>query len=379
VNFVFLSKTDWKEPPRVRHQLARLLARNGHEVHFLQRPRNEVSQRDIRGDVSQSEPGLWLYRGTDLIHHRLRLHPLLHAANAAVEKRSIRSIADHHGLIAPNTVVINFNYDYYFLRDVFGSQRIVTVINDDFVGTAPLGLRRAARWALRRTCALSDDVLVLSEPLRRMLSAWCSPVVMLPWSDSPYRMPPRSRLRNELLFWGYINSRLDLALVRKWMREAREIPRKLEFRFVGPNNPRSAIVRRLRALGARVEGPTQLEVCVGPRTLAAIMPYRESPANTCASMPNKGPALLAYGLPLVVAGMPEMLEAPFVIHPNRETCGFGAVAKWLVDNFDSVQASIRNFVRDNSAGTRLSQLSELLGTNLVAATSRHGVTGNGAE
>jgi len=364
LRFVFLTKTDWSEPPRIRHQLARLLVECGHEVHFVQRASSVFRSWQFPGMQDHPEPGVWLYRGAELLHHRLRPVGLAHHANAFVEARRLGQLADRYGWNQPDVVIVNFNYDGFFVRSVLRDRLIMTVINDDFVGTAPFGLRRAARWVLARTCAASDQVVVLSEPLRRMLSMYCKPSVMLPWADIGYREPPQSDHRCEFLFWGYINSRIDLRVLSHWMQEGGMADRGLVFRFVGPSATGSSTVRRLRRMGAIVEGLMPLDRCVGPQTLAAIMPYEACAANTCTTLPNKAPALLARGLPLVVSGMPEVLDAPFVIQPHCVAGGFGAVVRALRDSFSGLQPVMKRYTEGNSPDSRVRQLSQLLNIEL---------------
>ena len=38
MRFIFLTKTKWSEPPRIRHQLARMLSNAGYEIIFFEKP-----------------------------------------------------------------------------------------------------------------------------------------------------------------------------------------------------------------------------------------------------------------------------------------------------------------------------------------------------
>ncbi|MEO0579910.1 MAG: hypothetical protein AAFZ58_14575, partial [Pseudomonadota bacterium] len=46
MRFIFLTRTNWNEPPRIRHQLAELLVSEGHDVVFFQKPVARASLQD---------------------------------------------------------------------------------------------------------------------------------------------------------------------------------------------------------------------------------------------------------------------------------------------------------------------------------------------
>src|SRR6185295_4049668 len=162
--FVFLTKTRWDEPPRIRHQLASLLAGAGHEVLFFQKPAR-VGREPVARFAGAAR--IVVAQHHELVHHKLRLMPAIHRLNASTVRGSLQLALRDSGF-GTDAVVVNFNYDYWFLRSVFPGQRLITMINDDFVSTALFGFQWPLRWALERTCRDSDRVLTVSTPLQKL-------------------------------------------------------------------------------------------------------------------------------------------------------------------------------------------------------------------
>lgn len=352
--FVFLTKTRWDEPPRLRHQLARLLADAGHRVVFLQKPlpfwRKAKPPREVHPNITVAD-----YH--ELLHHKLRLFPALQRLNAFVARRSIHAAMVAAG-VADDASVVNFNYEYYFLRDLRVHGRKITIINDDHIANALFGWRRPLEWALSRTCKASDRVLTVSSPLVEKLAAHCAPDLFRPWADVSYAPPVVSR-RDTLLFWGYINDRLDFARIEQL---ADALP-ACHLMFVGPVEPSAQA--RMRELAARGNVDLRpacalLELPVD-RVLAALIPYRTGSDRIDAiELSNKALQLLARGLPLLISGMPRFVDKPFVYRLDAHNSDPGTVVARIRDEFDGCQSKIEDFVSRNSAEARLQQFMEII-------------------
>jgi hypothetical protein len=354
--FVFLTKTRWDEPPRIRHQLARLLADAGHEICFFEKP------APVWRGLPEPHSGaarITVAHHHELIHHKLRLLPAAHRLNAAVVSRSLRAAVRRVGFGA-DAVVVNFNYDYWFLRRVFPRQRLITMINDDFVSTALFGFTAPLRWALARTCRDSDCVLTVSEPLQEQLAQYCRAQLFLPWADRPYTAPDAGTARNTLLFWGFINNKVDFALLRALSEQFASARPDLKLMLVGPVE--QGVDDQLGALRARgnveVLPATALDRLPLRQVLAALIPYRTGVAEIEAiALPNKALQLLARGLPLLIAGMPRFISKPFVF--RLEDGPAAAVLERIAARFADLQTDIREFVADNCERARLTQFLQL--------------------
>lgn len=355
---LLFTKTSWDEPPRLRHQFAHLLADAGYDVLFFEKP---TSTRPARREPIHRLPRIQSVQHRELMHHKLRLTPALHRANAAVTIRSIADRLRDHPVSAED-IIVCFNYDYWFLRRLFPANPITTVINDDFICVALFGYTRPLLWALERTCAQSDRVLTVSIPLQKQLEPYSRPELFLPWADRPYRLPARNEQRDTLLFWGYTNGRIDFDAVGAMADRLAVTRPQIHILFVGPVV--ESVGRQVGTLRARpnveFRGSEKLDALPLERVLAAYIPYRAfDPEIDAITLSNKALQLLARGLPLLISalpGMPNFLDAPFV--SRVDTVAPERTVDRLRSEFDSLQGPIAAFVGENGATARLRQLLE---------------------
>lgn len=334
----------WDEPPRLRHQLARLLSSDGHQVVFFEKPTYPWYPRNRNKSDDQL---VVLARTKQLVHHKLRLNRFLYGLNRVYEVKQIRRelVRTKHS----GGVIVNFNYDYDFLRAMFPDSTIVTVINDDHTCTALFGYTKPLDRVLARTCRKSDYVYTVSFPLRDALKRFCEPLVILPWADIPYRKPRMDSSRNILLFWGYIDRRIDWAFVRMLAKAMTSHGTGYQIWFVGPQNS----LKECRSISLEfpetiVLRPAQeLDRLPIDNVLCGIIPYRPNdPEIEAITLSNKASKLLAYGLPLAVTGMPHFLAKPFVYRLDVG-CSLDILSR-IQREFYDVQPDIECFIRENS-------------------------------
>lgn len=351
MRFIFFTKTRWCEPPRLRHQLARLLAGAGHEVIFFERPRHPWRRARLAETV---EAGICVCSHEELLHHKLRIARPLRAANACYTMRSIRAATQPLAL-GEADVVVNFNYDYWFLRKLYPRNRLITVINDDHISHGLLGYVKPLAEVQRLTCGASDVVLTVSKPLQRQIRGYCEPRLFLPWSNERYTPPCPASARDTLLFWGYINRKIDFPFVVRLADELATAGAAVRMLFVGPLESHETEVRRLRSHPSiEVRDAAELKQLPLERVLAAIIPYRAGdPEIDVITYPNKAAQLLAHGLPLIVKGMPEFIEAPFVFRFD-DANGLDTVRN-VRQRFAELQPIIEQFVESNRPQARLEQ------------------------
>jgi hypothetical protein len=356
--FIFFTKTRWNEPPRLRHQLAELLANSGNEVLFAEHPYRPGQLKDL-GFGAPSR--VRLFRHGELLHHKLRVGPIARWANAIWTSYCINKAVGEHQ-IDTDDVIVNFNYDYYFLREIFPHNAIITIINDDFV-TAPSKtgvpcprlMQASLARAQRMTCSMSDAVLTPSVALQDQLAAYCSPELFMPWADIAYRQPSYDDCRQFIVYWGYIGRRLDYPLISTIAdRLAREQP-AARLIFVGPLEG-DAADQSLFKLHSNVEvrKPTDLDELPLNSIIGSIIPYvRGVPDIDVIVLPNKAMQLLARGLPLLITGMPRFMEAPFVFRLDE---GDPVITiRHVAKCFEDLQPPIKKFVDLNGPMARLDQ------------------------
>jgi hypothetical protein len=354
--FILFTKTAASEPPRLRHQLARLLAAAGHDVIFFQKPRYPWQA----ARAAHAEGRIRFEQHSEALHHKLRLNTLLRGINAAWVTKSLSRAAARLGF-GDADVVVNFNYDYCFLRQLFPRNRIITIINDDYLARALFGHVQPLETALRLTCQSSDRVLTVSAPLQRQLARFCAPELFLPWADQPYRAPAVGAVRDTLLFWGFLNRKIDFVFVSALAAALAASASGIRLLFVGPVESHQREVDALRAIpGVELRPSSSLDALPLERVFGGFIPYRGGdPELDAITWPNKALPLLSRGLPLVIRGMPEFFAAPFVFRLENGTTVADVEA--IRARFDDLQPAIAEFVARNDARARLEQFLRLAG------------------
>jgi hypothetical protein len=157
------------------------------------------------------------------------------------------------------------------------------------------------------------------------------------------------------LFWGYVDNALDLTMIHQISQQCPG----LRLLFVGPTQTAGAR-NRIRAslaprLNVEILPATPLSGLPIDRVLAAILPYRRTPAVDAVTLANKSMQLLARGLPLMISAMPSFLEEPFIVRMDRPE-GIGGAVERLRAGFLPWQPKIATFLASHSPLSRLSQL-----------------------
>jgi len=346
-----LTKTNWDEPPRLRHQLALLLINAGHEVFFFERPASVIGNCQTSGNGSS---GLHFYKSRQLIHHKLRMVNFLHVLNAKYENHELSKRLRRLGVLT-DYIVVNFNYDYYFLRHVFPNNRIITVINDDFWCRALFGYERPLRWALSGTCKCSDVVLTVSEPLKLQLGEYCRAEIFYPWAEQKYSKPVFDENRYILLFWGYINGRLNYEYIFQLAGKLMNKNSAIEIHLIGPmEKSRNIPFERLSAYhNIKLFDARKLEDINFEEVLAAFIPYiGGKKADDATTIPNKAFPMLCKGLPLLITGMPHFMKADFIFRLGTDVDEDIELIKKLHEKAELLQPAIKRFVENNSSEYR---------------------------
>ena len=356
-DFVLVTHTRWQEAPRIRHQLARLIADSGHRVIFVERPTHMLAGRP--GRARNVASNIVAVGTRHLMHHQLRVVPALERLNALVAMRGLRRALQQLEPDADATI-INMTHDGGFLRRMFPHRRIVTIIHDDFESMAHLPAFGHVTRSLRTTCLASDQVLAVSTPLVERLREWCEPELFLPWATRNYRMPrPGVEGRNTLLFWGHVDAALDTDWIRSMSARLLVRAPAIRLLFVGPTqNPkrRSRITDALQDLrNVEVKGRTELEDLPLDRVLAALIPYRRKGHVDATELPNKTLPLLSCGLPILKTGLPNMISAPFILPVDTADLLDQAIEACR-KNFEGWQSDIREFLAGYQPAARLKAL-----------------------
>lgn len=353
--YIIFSKTCWADQPRLRHHLAHLLGERGAKILFFEKPYHLFFKRK---DSNLELPN-WLtaVRTRELVNHQLRVSKPLTWLNAFFEKRQIKKVISKFD--TKNSVIVNFNYDYAFLRNIFPMHKIVTIINDDFVAQAKFLKGAHTMSALRETCLKSDAVLVVSHPLAEQVSSWCNPHLFLPWSDCNYRSPDSNGNRNAVLIWAHIDRRINFNLLEQVALNRPDI----DFHIAGPViASQQSNVSRLSNLAANIHIKGALKLDKTPLTsyFCSAIPYKSGVRDIEAvTMSNKTLQLLARGMPIVTCGMPNFYSHDAIIK-TKDVEEFISALDFCRENFSALQPSIALLVSQNQSIDRFKQFQRIL-------------------
>jgi hypothetical protein len=355
--FLFVTHTRWDEAPRIRHQLARLVAGVGHRVLFVERADGPLAR--VADGAREVERGIFLTRTNRLLHHQFRLLSPMDWVNAAMVRRHLLRQVRMSGF-GPHPTVINFTHDYDFLRTAFPSSEVITIIHDDFEAQARVPWFGHVTRMLRNTCMRSDRVLALSTVLRERLREWGPAELFYPWATVPYRLPagdPQSR--NILLFWGYVDVGIDTDAVRRIAARLATTHPSFRIMIVGPTqvpSRRRMTTQHLEGLpNVEVHDAAPLDALPMERVLAAFIPYRRKGDADAVELPNKVLQLLGHGLPIVKTGMPNAVRAPF-IHSVDDNPSLDSAMSACIARFEEWQPAIQGFLAEHTPAARLAAL-----------------------
>ena len=346
----------YDEPPRIRHQLMDLFVSYGHPVVFYQKPLFAFykSKKLINRRINEN---LEILQTKQLIHHQLRVWHWIAKLNEAYERQSIsKSI----GKVDDDDVIINFNYDYYFLRRIFRNNKIIALINDDFVAQAKFFAGRHVDYALKITAQNSDAVLTVSTPLLRQSLRHTNRVkLFLPWAADLYEKPEESHEKNAVLLWAHIDGRIDYDLID----HASAANPNYTFYLVGPvvkgndEEVNRLLSSRKNIIKLHSTGLAELPL---RKFFCSIIPYKAGVRDIEAvTASNKTFQLMSKGLPLVTYGMPHFLVHPAIFKAKnyQEFSSFLSVAK---AQFWSLQEGIAELIDINQAGDRYEILMNII-------------------
>ena len=353
--FIMFSKTMYSETPRIRHQVSDLLISYGHEVVFYQRPLFFFNKKNKLINEKKSR-SLEIKQTRQLLHHQLRVFNALSFLNASYETRQIKkSFQD----INDEDVIINFNYDYSFLRSVFKKNKIITLINDDFVAQSKFNSGKHTLKYLSNTLKISDVVLTVSYPLFNQASNFSKSVQMfLPWSKKKYSEPVKSN-RNTVLLWAHIDKRIDFNLVEDILSNNSNF----FFHFVGPISEGNVIdINKLKEKYSNLilSKATSLEDLPLDTYFASIIPYKSGVSDIEAvTASNKTFQILSKGIPLVTYGMPSFLEHESIFKAKTYK-DFSKFIYEAYENFECLQPGIKKLVNEQQPSQRYEQIMSIV-------------------
>ena len=352
MKIVILTKTNWNEAPRIRHQLANLLKSGNHIVHFFEKNTSIFSplRKRTENDIS-------FYSHPELIHHQLRIFPFIQQLNSKLVQKHLTAILN----TIDYDLIINFHYDYSFLKSLT-TKPIITFINDDFVAQGKFWMKKAIKNQLEQTCKNSDKVLTVSYPLEHQIKK-INPNTDLffPWAQKRYNKPSNTNRRNKVLYFGYINNRLDWKTIDYLLENT-----TYEFEFAGPVHGKlakeqSSILTK-KYSNIKFLGYCNLEELDTSEYFCSILPYNPAIQSVQAcTISNRAFNLLSLGLPLAYADLKYLIESKGnIICKNKTAQDYLNILKYFHDEFYNLQKHIQLFLQDHESKNRLDQIHTII-------------------
>jgi hypothetical protein len=347
-NILVISRTPWSETPRIRHQLSIMLRDSGFNVCYLE----TLFQKTLKSEVTDN--GIQVFRVYETIHHQLRPLELLFPCNKNAVKKQLNKLFTDIDFVA----VFNFNYDYYFIKEVFNAP-VISIFNDDFMSAAKPWMKKTVAKTISRTCQESDSILSVSYSLNKQLKQLSDRAeLFLPWAVNPYFKPAASKKRNKVLYFGYI-SRIDIRFIDALCANG------ISIRFVGPVMGDGIKVKKKYELYDNVEflSSRPLDDVILDDVCCSIALYNviDDPSLLAITASNRMFQLLAKGIPLVYPEMPNLIYAPSTVIKSCSSPGeYVDAVRFFETNFYNVQDDIKSFLLDHTVTRRTTFVNDLL-------------------
>lgn len=348
LSILIFTKTYWEEPPRIRHQLTNLLVEQGHKIIFFEK--SSYKQRKI---LKYKKDNINFIRHFELIPNMLRPWGFLDKINNFIAKKIIKKVLNKDAI----DLVINFNYDYTFLKDLFPNKKIITIINDDFIDMAKPWMKKIAKMQLRKTCENSYVTLALSYPLLEQVKQFSNNVeLFLPWAENPYKLHKKNIKKDTVLWWGYIRHDIDWGAIEFLLKEGISIV------MVGPvakqNNTENIVNKLKKYKNFHLKPSMDLNELEFDHICCSLLSYRKDVEyDRATTISNRGFNLLSNGIPLVYANLPNLIKAPKEVitkcNTNKEYLN---AINYFKENWEESQYYIEDFLKQHYAENRLNQL-----------------------
>jgi hypothetical protein len=361
---VVLTVSSWREPKRLRKQLAEVLSQDWDVVYVtlpygLLKPSNNVDFVDegIRV-ISLSGPIFPL-------RFLARLPWLRGAYEKLLGWRLRRRLGDRDEINA----IFCFTAIHPGVLAYFPKIPIIYVANDDHASMAGSSAAEAAiHHDEARVIAYSDRIVSVSAVIARNLSRYKKPVhVMYPGHDCQILKPDfymaGNIVKNSICFFGYIDWRIDFDLLAYMLDQGYRVT------LIGPVVGVAFEVKNLsRQFPDSFEVKSAVASNLAPKMLSTyqvlVMPYRYKTAEQAEVMelPNKTFIYFSALRPVVTTWMPNLkLVEPGLIYRADTHEGFLSCCQQAMDDDCAAYISRRSsLAQQNTWGARRETLRALI-------------------
>ncbi len=368
ITIIILTRTKWHEPPRIRHEVARQLARY-FRVLFVETPTQwqvkdathfiEVEKNIIRCSLSNR-----MTFPVKIQHY----NPLVHLLVGKYLLKELKTLL--WNFRDSKHVLINFNYD---MTEVMNSEEFdfkIYLCNDDFSNMVsnPLSRLIVAKQE-SKVAARADMCLAVSYPLVSKLKSYNrNTQLFLPGHEFNTKKAVfiKEKINKiKVAFMGYIDNRLEF----DWLFRAARQP-DIDIHLIGPIEGVAPDIReQLSKSDILLHKPLygeNLQNFLETMDLLVI-PYKtDSPGVAAITASNKLFKYLALGKPVLISNMPNFIRLDTgVIYRATSASSFVKQIRTAHkdDNSDYVKVRLR-IAEENSWEKRGIELKSIIEKNL---------------
>lgn len=358
MKFIFITKTNWDEPPRIRHQLAEALLRHGHEVVFFEKSVSLLSKRKSK----VCSDSFRVLTPHELTHHRLRIKVVMYF-ECLFQVYQYKKYTIQQGF-KDTDIIINFSYDSYFLRKVFPNNRIITILNDDFEMQTKLFGYSVGRNSLINTIKMSDFCLSTSPILAQRYQKYNNKSeAFLPWyqgrenKSKNIDRDKNNQDKKAILIWAYITERIDFDIIELLL-----INRTISIEVFGPIHHR--VKGKVDSLtksfdNIRFFPACKLEELQTEKYFCSLTPYLNQEQNEKIYVTNKLFQLASFGMLSINLGLPNFIELPGVFNCVSFEEVLTAVDDCIEDGH-ALSSKLIESIADNTEQARVNQLDKII-------------------
>jgi len=353
MKFLLNTRTDWSEPPRARHQLARALAEN-HQVIFVainQTGKPSINIKNPEKNITVITPSWWIYG-----KYNMRLPFINELYQKWLYKVLIINYADY--------IVINFDLTAVYLNK--GITGYIYMCVDNFIA-----LKRSKSFIVSIYWAYKQKKVIKNAHFCTGVSKYLHNYLLRYNSKSHLLLSGASCAIQGGSYIDFIgkDKRVNIVYVGwlfklniEWIIAASK-NKNYNIYLIGPgfNNNLNQLkqIDNIIFTGELI-GESLAKIMI--KANICIAPYiRDRDTEEVYTMPNKFWLYLSFGLPIVTCHIKNLADLPagFVYQSKNESEFITNIDKAIIENSHDIFKKRIGFIQKNTWDNRVDELSDL--------------------
>jgi hypothetical protein len=351
MRFLLLTRTDWEEPPRARHQLAKELAKNN-EVVFV-----SINKRGVpKITISSPQKNIVLVTPYWYIHGKyVHRFPVLNELYQIWLYRKLdKKYSNHH--------IINFDVSASLVHNYFDD--VVYFCNDNFLEKKRskfLVTKQYFKLSQKRIATRARFCTAVSEFLKEQLIVYNPATFLILTAAEQLNVKNLTRDTNskivKAIYVGWLSK-----INTDWILELAK-NKNLHIQLIGPYTSsdveKLSGIDNIEILGKKIGKELDFYISSADICLA---PYQKGDdTERVYTMPNKFWLYLNYGKPIVTCTIKRLYQLPdgFVYQANTKLEFVKSFNQAVLNNSRYLQRERQKFIKLNNWENRVMQILEL--------------------